>query len=176
VFRFFRGKVAGGVEDLTQRTFAACLAAADRVRGEGSLRGWMLGIARNQLLRELRKRYRSEKVFDPATISIAQMGDAALPSAGTAMVAEESERLLLAALSSLPLDFQITLELYYWEDLPVAEIAVALDVAAGTVKSRLGRARAMLREEIERLAGEPGLARRTADDLERWARSVRDKV
>lgn len=176
VFRFFRNKVGGGVDDLVQRTFTACLAGATRVHTQGSLRGYVLAVARKLLLDELRVRYRREKVFDPAVVSIASLGDPAAQSAGSALVAHESERLLLAALAQLPLDFQITIELYYWEELPVAEIARVLDVAPGTVKSRLGRARALLRERIETEADSAALARRTIDDLDAWARSVRAKL
>lgn len=39
--------------------------------------------------------------------------------------------------------------LYYYEDLPVAEIARVLGVAQGTVKSRLGRARQRLKEQLQ---------------------------
>jgi len=178
VFRFFRNKIGGGVDDLVQRTFTACLAGAARVHTQGSLRGLLLGIARKQLLGELRHRYRHEKVFDPSVISIASLGDVDARSAGSAMVAHESERLLLAALPRLPLDSQITLELYYWEELPIADIAAVLEVAPGTVKSRLGRARAMLREHIEALADSPSLARTTLDDLarRRGGSRLRDKV
>jgi RNA polymerase sigma-70 factor (ECF subfamily) len=53
---------------------------------------------------------------------------------------------VLDALHRLPLDLQITLELHYWEEMTVAEIAVVLEIPVGTVKSRLHRARDRLRE------------------------------
>ena len=40
------------------------------------------------------------------------------------------------------------LERFYWEERPIAEIAIELGVALGTVKSRLFRGKAMLREEL----------------------------
>ena len=58
---------------------------------------------------------------------------------------------LWEAVLCLPDDQRAAVTLYYYEDLPVKEIARILGVAQGTVKSRLGRARArlkqMLREE-----------------------------
>ncbi|MEZ4372915.1 MAG: sigma-70 family RNA polymerase sigma factor [Polyangiaceae bacterium] len=47
---------------------------------------------------------------------------------------------LVEALQRLPLDLQMAIELYYWEELSVAELAEALEIPAGTVKSRLHRA------------------------------------
>ena len=57
---------------------------------------------------------------------------------------------MLAALNGLPLDLQIALELYYWEELSVVEVAAVLEVPEGTVKSRLHRARQLLREQLDR--------------------------
>ena len=52
------------------------------------------------------------------------------------------------------MDAQITLELAYWEGLSGAEIAVALDIEVGTVRSRLSRARERLREIVVSLGGD----------------------
>jgi RNA polymerase sigma-70 factor (ECF subfamily) len=57
---------------------------------------------------------------------------------------------LLVALRTLPLDLQIVVELYYWQEFKVAEIAAITDVAPGTVKSRLSRARDELLTAISR--------------------------
>jgi RNA polymerase sigma-70 factor (ECF subfamily) len=84
---------------------------------------------------------------------------------------------LLAALRRLPMDLQLTLELHYWEGLRVHEVAAVHDVAPGTVKSRMARAKEMLREHITALlAAHPGVGRLgelTPDDFDRWVRSLR---
>lgn len=173
VFRFFRSKIAEGVEDLAQRTFLGCVESADAYRGDASFRAFVLGIARKQLLLHFRTRYRREAVFDPATLSLQ---DVAPPSGGSPsalIAARDEERLLVAALRRLPVDFQIAVELFYWEELPIAEIAQVLEVATGTVKSRLGRARDMLRRHVADLASSDALAVATTDDLDRWAKSLR---
>ena len=51
VFQFFRSKLDDHVDDLTQRTFMACVEARERLRPEVSFRAYLLGIARKQLLR-----------------------------------------------------------------------------------------------------------------------------
>ncbi len=55
---------------------------------------------------------------------------------------------MFAALRSLSIEFQMVLELTYWEDLSGAEIAVVLGVSPHTVRSRLSRARAALRSVL----------------------------
>ena len=101
-----------------------------------------------------------------------KFGGAGSPSEHVAL--REEQRLLLAALRRLPLDLQITLELYYWEHLPVADIAAVLGVPDGTVKSRLARARDGLRRRIAELAASDHVRTGTLKDLDGWARSLRD--
>jgi RNA polymerase sigma-70 factor (ECF subfamily) len=55
---------------------------------------------------------------------------------------------ILAALQALPAIHREALTLFYFEDMPVAEMALALDVAPGTVLSRLNRAREALRTRM----------------------------
>lgn len=175
VFRFFRGKIAGSVDDLTQRTFLACVEAADRFRGDSSFRAFVLGIARKTLLVHLRKQYRHERVFDPEAQSIHQALDDRAASAGGLLVGRQNEKLLLAALARIPVDFQIAVELFYWEEMPLKEIAEVLEIAPGTVKSRLGRARVMLRAQIEALATDSVIAEQTMSGLDHWARSLKKR-
>ena len=56
---------------------------------------------------------------------------------------------LFEAMRHIPLELQVVLELHYWEDMTTHELAVALDLPQGTVKSRMRRAREALREVLE---------------------------
>jgi RNA polymerase sigma factor (sigma-70 family) len=165
IYNFFRTKVgADEVEGLTQQTFLACVEARDRVRGD-SFAAYLFGIARKLLLQHLRARGRSDRELPrPATL---------VPSPTGALAQRDEERLLLLALRSIPLELQITLELAYWEHLSGAEIAEVLDVAPGTVRSRLARAKQALRDRIEALSQSAALTRSTLDGLERWVESMR---
>ena len=60
---FFRSKLAEGAEDLTQRTFLALVEQADRFRGDSSVRTYLFGIARKQLLMHLRSLTTERKRF-----------------------------------------------------------------------------------------------------------------
>src|SRR5262249_11744072 len=73
----------------------------------------------------------------------------------------EEEQLLVAALRRIPLEYQIALELAYWESLSGPEIAAVLEIPENTVRSRLSRARQALREQIELLASSPAVRDQT---------------
>ncbi len=171
VFRFFRNKLPAQASDLAQQTFLAALEARERIAPERSFRAYLFGIARNLLYGELR-RVRPE-LADRDDVSIADTGIAS-PSLG--YVLREEKRLLLQALRHLPLEHQLVLELYYWEDLPVRDVAEIVGVPEGTVRSRLTRARDALREQLAQPRPEvdPALRDRTIDELDRWARELRE--
>lgn len=171
VFRFFRNKTDDPTaEELTQSTFLAILKAADRYEGRSSFRTYVFAIARNQLLMYLRKQYNQGKVMDFGSVSVAELGE----SPSELMAGRQEQRLLLRALRHLPLEMQIVVELYYWEGLSTVEVAEVLELATGTVRSRLARARERLGEEVTRLAGDPKTAQSTVEGFETWARGLRD--
>jgi RNA polymerase sigma-70 factor (ECF subfamily) len=169
VYRFFAGKLKDGVEDLVQETFLACVKLRERFRGDSSFRTFLLGIARIQLLRHLRKSARQEREFAPEEQSIDDAGMTAFEW----LEARREQRVLLRALRRIPLDFQIAVELHYWEGMSVAEIASVTDVAVGTVKSRLARGREMARRQIERMNLDPEVQHSTLGGFERWVESLR---
>jgi RNA polymerase sigma factor (sigma-70 family) len=164
VLRFFRRKLDVGAEDLVQRTFVAAVEGRDRVEQTNGFRAYVLGIAHHELMRHFKRKGRSElpPLDGPTAVS---------PSAAVRML--EEQRLLLVALRTLPLDLQITLELHYWEEMTTAEIATVLGVAAGTIKWRLSRARALLAEAIEAIPADANLRRSAVDGLDRWVQSMR---
>lgn len=146
LFRFFRSKVRDGVEDLVQQTMMACAASPEQFRGESSFRAYLLGIARGQLLMHLRRHARKGKQIDQMESSVASL----LGSPSVAVAAKDTHDAIVEALQNIPLDLQTTVELFYWEELTVGEIATVMDVPVGTVKSRLNRSRRLLKEWIER--------------------------
>lgn len=174
--RFFRGKIgaAGELADLVQQSLTACVRARDRVPDGLPFRAYLLGIARNVLLHELRRRGRKP---EPDALDDRDGGALAGPSAlspSRLVAARDERRLLLRALRGLPYDLQWLIELHYWEDLRQDDVAAVLGVPPGTIKSRLSRARRLLRARIEALADDPVLRGSTVDGLERWARELAD--
>ena len=144
---FFRRRTSQNVDELVQRTLVACIHAVAKFEGRSTFKGFLLGIARNQFLMGLRTRKTAEI---PDTL-------ATFPEDGPSQLVASKEELkiLLAALQTTQSPFRETLKMFYWDELSVDQIAKILDVPSGTVKSRLGRGRAMIRERLLHAAG-PG--------------------
>jgi RNA polymerase sigma-70 factor (ECF subfamily) len=174
VYRFFRSKLDEHVEDLTQQVLLALVEGRARLRDQANFRAYLFGIARRTLMMHLRGRYRAGKVFSPTDQSIHELAISD-GSMGELLAARREQRLLVEALRSIPVDFQIVVELFYWEELSVAEIAEITEVAPGTVKSRLSRARAMLEGQLDRLARAYGVET-GGESVEHWVSSIRKLV
>lgn len=169
VARFFFNKTDAAPE-LIQQTFLACVEGAARFRGEGSFRSFLFAIAYRQLCRHYRDREGERLDLDAVSVAALE------PSPSQALVEGEELKLLLAGLRRIPVDCQVALELLYWEKMTTVEMAAALGIPEGTVKSRLRRGRALLREAIEALASSPDLATSTLGGIETWARALRARA
>jgi RNA polymerase sigma-70 factor (ECF subfamily) len=145
--RFFTSKALGHREDLIQETFLACVESKDAYRGEGSFRAYLFGLARFQLLTHYRKTHRLRQI-DFTTSTVRDFGT----SVTGQLARHQEEQLLRLALTHVPIDQQIALELTYWECLPAHEIARVLEIPENTVYSRVRRAKARLREALATLA------------------------
>lgn len=169
--RFFVNKVRtrDEVEDLVQRTFVSALEGAPRFRGESSVRTWLFAIARN-LLRQFYDRRRRESVIDSEVVSVADFDG---PGPSTLLRGKAEQRLLLRALRRLPLETQILLELFYWEEMRSKEIGEVLGVPAATARGQLAKARRDLGDLIAGLGEDAALRESTIENLEDWARGLR---
>ncbi len=172
LYRFFANKLGEEAQDLIQRTMLALVRSRDRFRGEASFRTYLFAIARNELYGHLRRLRRERALFDPAEHSIHDAG--ASPS--QLEVKRRENKLLFEALSRLPLDLQVALELFYWEGLEGQELADVLEIPLGTVKSRLRRGKELLKKHLERLAKTGAELEKTRGDLEQWAREVKAEI
>lgn len=174
LYLFFRTKVSGPVDDLIQGTLLGLCEAQHAFRGDSSVKTFLLGIARKQLLRHFRNRHRAGKVFDPAQASVVAVSPDT--SASSVMGRSDDRKLLVAALQRLPIDLQIALELHYWEGLSMADVGEVLEVPAGTVKSRLHRARRLLDDGMKSLGASESLRETTRTGLQTWAQRIRDDL
>ena len=171
VFRFFRNKVSKGAEDLVQQTFLACVQSRDHFRKDASFRTYLFTAARSKLYNYLERRGR-EGAIDWGVTSCADLG----VSPSGLLARGEEQRLLLHALRSLPVDLQVALELYYFEQVRGPELAEVLGVPEGTVRSRLRRGREILREQLLASSASPADVESTLSNLEDWAAAVRNGV
>jgi RNA polymerase sigma-70 factor (ECF subfamily) len=136
---FFRRRTAENVEELVQGTLVACIQALDHFEGRSSFKTFLLGIAHKQFLMSLRANRPRE--VPPALHYRA-------PSPSQVFESKEEVRSVSDALNDTSPAFRQVLEMFYWEELSVDEIARTLELPAGTVKSRLSRGRSMLKERI----------------------------
>lgn len=161
--RFFRGKVGGPVDDFVQETLVRCLARRASLAPGSSFRAYMFTVARHLLFEHFRRTAKRE-VLDADAISLADLA----PSPSSALRRSSEQRLMQAALREIPLQSQLVLELFYWEELSVAELATVLEIPEGTVKSRLHRARAQLKAKLEAIGHNDDLLPQTLERIQVW--------
>ena len=145
LFRFFRSKVHGDVDDLIQRTLLDCVESRETVRDAEQFRGFVFRIARNRLFDQLRRERTIGPHVDLSQMSLQELG--ASPS--SVVAGRERKQLVAEALCHLPLDYQIALELSYWEGLKAPQVGQVLGLKASTVRTRLMRARDALKGQLQ---------------------------
>ncbi|AXC13375.1 RNA polymerase sigma-54 factor RpoN [Acidisarcina polymorpha] len=120
--------------------------AFSRLREDSNVKGWLFTILRNLWLNELRKqRSRPQLVEVDADAHLSDGLVGSNRGAQEILESEEDAKRVRAAIDKLPSEFQEILVLREFEELSYHEIATVLSCPAGTVMSRLGRARAKLR-------------------------------
>lgn len=172
IARFFAYRLGPDFEDLVQDTFMGFARGLQGFRRDCSVRIYLFKIARNKLLMAIRDRMRDRERFDPSETTMADVD----PSATAVLAAGDDQKLLVAALRSLPIDVQIMLELHYWEQLKVHEIAEVLDMNVNTTKARMMRGRKQLHEEMERLADSKDQLQTTLNRLSGWVARLREEL
>ncbi|HVM12123.1 MAG TPA: sigma-70 family RNA polymerase sigma factor, partial [Actinomycetota bacterium] len=170
VASFFGRKTSADVPDLVQRTFLKLFEAAKAGVEIGRVDAMLFTIARNELYDSFRRARREGDPFDPDAMTLEDQAT----RASQLLARREEQTLLLQALRRLPLDDQLALELYYWEELPMEEVARVLGATKSAAINRVHRARGALKAVLERLEARPELVRETISDLEGWAKSLKD--
>jgi RNA polymerase sigma-70 factor (ECF subfamily) len=150
--------------DLSQEVFLKVFRTIHRFRGQSALRTWIYRIAVNQAKnrqRWWRRRHRSDQVSLDA--HLAAFGEKAAGAEGQTpervLARKELAQRIWRALNHLPFDQRTVIVLREIDGLSYEEIAFSLDVAVGTVKSRLTRARQTLRCELRDEHGRSGETR-----------------
>lgn len=136
LYRFFRTKVASGVDDLVQETLVRCLESVEGIREKASFRAFLFTIARRVLYRHYQFRNK-DAVLDFGISSVRDLG----PSPSSVWAKRQIQQRLIEALSRIPLQYQIVLELYYWEGMTTEELAEVLEIPPPTARTQLRRGR-----------------------------------
>lgn len=145
--------------DIAQETFLKAWRHIGTFRGECSIKTWLYRLTVNQVSNQRRWWRRRRR---PDTISL----DEQAPATGTALsdriassglspeqstLGRERLQMLLSALETLRPDYRVAVVLRDIEELNYDEIAIALDVPIGTVKSRIARGRDELRKRLQKM-------------------------
>ena len=136
-------------EDALQEGFVKVFRDLHQFRGEGSFEGWMRRVIVNVALQNLRKQKGGLQFTELENVEY-KLGDA------DDSVFEESEKAaaLIKLMQKMPTGFRTVLNLYVMEDYSHQQIADELGISVGTSKSQLNRAKAFLKNLLEKnLAG-----------------------
>jgi RNA polymerase sigma factor (sigma-70 family) len=114
---------------------------------------WLYGVATNLLLKRRRRERRHLRALTRLEASADR--HSIVEGAEERVDARSARSQLLDALASLPASDRDVVVLIAWEDLSYEEVAAALDIPLGTVRSRLNRARRKLRELLGATGNEP---------------------
>jgi RNA polymerase sigma factor (sigma-70 family) len=134
--------------DAAQDAFLRAYRSLGSFKPSQPFRPWLLRIVTNTALNRIQAAQRRERMTERYTRQLI-VENSNLSIEGLAVKREQRQR-LLAAVSRLTPDQQALIALRYFLDLPEAEVAAVLNIPRGTVKSRLHRTLAKLREIIQR--------------------------
>lgn len=139
------GEVAA--EDITAETFLAAFRARTRFDTDrASARPWLYGIAANLIGRHRRAEVRGLRAL--ARTGVDPVAETWSDRVEDRVTAQAARTPLAAALADLSARDRHVLLLVAWADLSYVEVAEALDIPVGTVRSRLNRARKKLRSAL----------------------------
>ena len=135
-------------EDLTQEVFFKVYKALDSYKREQEFSWWLVSISRNACIDYYRSVKRERKVLSGDLTDLKNFRFQGLSPQGNLEAAERSKT-LRQSLSELPDDLRVVLILRDLKGLSYREIADQLNLAEGTVKSRIHRGRAELAAKIK---------------------------
>lgn len=134
-------------EDLVQETYAKALRGFSSFQPGTNFRAWMYRILRNSFLSS-RSGLKTAMVFDEEDPNVAPPAESSTPE--SLLIEQANRQTVQHALEELPVHFREVLLLCEVEEMSYQEISETLAIPAGTVMSRLFRARKALRSLLQK--------------------------
>ncbi len=131
-------------EEVAQDAFVRLYRSAAQYKERERLGPYLFRIATNLVVTEARRQKRWTLLLPRLQSSTRQSA----PPADAPVLADEIQRQVHAALERLPVKYRAPLVLFEIEEWSYEEIARALDIRSGTVKSRISRARELMRRQL----------------------------
>jgi RNA polymerase sigma-70 factor (ECF subfamily) len=153
---------AADAEELAQEAFLKAMERIGQFRGQSRFYTWLFRIAANLTISHRRRggRLKFQSLTAPDEMDSPQadgvtaaLAEHRSPGPVAAAISAETGRRVDEALAQLDEEFRVVVVLRDIEDMDYTDMAEVLDVPIGTVKSRLHRARIMLRERLADLIG-----------------------
>ncbi|MGO5010526.1 sigma-70 family RNA polymerase sigma factor [Niallia sp. Sow4_A1] len=133
-------------EELTQDIFVKCYNSLHTFKGKSTIRTWLWRIAINHSKDYLKSWYnknvinvKNENVFDLKKRE----------SVEVMVIRKDDEDRLVSSVMNLPIIYREVIYLFYFEELTIKEISNIIQVKQNTVKTRLRRAKELLKQELE---------------------------
>ncbi len=130
-------------EELAQETFLSAWKNLCQLKELSEFRAWLCTIARNLL----NNYYRKKKPVSLESANLAEIADQT-PTPSEILISQEEQVMLEQALMQIPAEYREPLVMFYRQGQSSKEVAEALDLNESTIRTRLHRARQMLREEV----------------------------
>jgi RNA polymerase sigma-70 factor, ECF subfamily len=143
-------------EDALQEAYVQAYRKIGGFRGEAEMGTWLTRIVINQALMQLRRRKRQQVVVplrgpDPdRDVQEANVADPRAESPADTTLRAEVRKIIERRIDELPVAFRTVFVMREVEEMTVDETAACLGIPAATVRTRLFRARALLREALDR--------------------------
>ena len=160
LYRLARGILRndGEAEDVVQETYVRAFTHLEQFRGDSSLSTWLSRIAMNEALGRLRRQRPGVEWSSLASRARRSRRSSSFPSSSAddpekSMAQREIQQVVEHAIDELPEAFRLVFITRVIEGMNVEETAEMLGLKPETVKTRLHRARSMLRDNVERKIG-----------------------
>jgi RNA polymerase sigma-70 factor (ECF subfamily) len=170
------------IPDLVQQTFVACIEGKSPPTITNSVRSWLLGVAFFKMTHHFRKQ-RSAPLLglagpeDPGGDDRPGLTLASVePDPEYLLQLGDERRLLMKALRRIKIEYQVIIELNYWEGVSCDEIAEILGLPRGTVRRRLQLGRDALERRLAELAESKALLETTTMSITAWKKGIHEWI
>lgn len=144
VYSYVKNKAIA--EDLTQDIFVKCYKSLHTYNRQSQLRTWLWRIAINHCKDYLKSWYSKNVIFSEKQIENSASHEATVESV---VIQKSEDEKLVATVMNLPIKYREVIFLYYFEEMSIKEIVEVTSVKENTVKTRLRRAKELLKEQLE---------------------------
>ncbi|PGB02311.1 sigma-70 family RNA polymerase sigma factor [Bacillus toyonensis] len=133
-------------EDLTQDIFVKCYKSLHTYKGNSNLKTWLWRIAINHCKDYIKSWYNKKVIVTEGEFTYI---GSQKESVEQTVIQNAEDRRLASAVMNLPIKYREVICLFYYEELSIKEIAIVIEVKENTIKTRLKKAKELLKKGLE---------------------------